>query len=243
MATLGFIGLCQMGGQMATHLAREEHNIIVFDQRRTAIDAVVTVGATGVDSTTAVGERTDIVFLSLPDPVAVKAVVSDIEASLEPGSIVVDMTTSTPDVTRSIAERLGDKDVTVLGAPTSEGASGAADGTLTMMIGGDSAALKACDEYFDAFATDVFHVGDDPGHGHTVKLLNNFLSNTAMVSTSEAIVLGQQVGLNIETMCDVFNVSTGRNSATEDKFPDTYCTGRRRRLRAWANGEGPPPLT
>lgn len=160
------------------------------------------------------------IFLSLPDPEAVKAVVSELEPTIDPGSVLVDTTTSTPGVTRSIADRLAGDDVTVLGAPVSGGASGAETGTLTVMVGGDRATLEACREYFDAFAANVFHVGDDPGHGHAVKLLNNYLSNTAMVATAEAIVLGQQVGLDVETMCEIFNVSTGRNSATEDKFPD-----------------------
>jgi 3-hydroxyisobutyrate dehydrogenase-like beta-hydroxyacid dehydrogenase len=125
-----------------------------------------------------------------------------------------------PETTDSLAAELGGVDVTFLGAPVSGGTSGAQDGTLTVMVGGDDAAFEACQEYFEVFASNVFHVGPEPGHGHAVKLLNNYLSDVAMVATSEAVILGQQVGLDIGTMCEIFNVSTGRNSATEDKFPD-----------------------
>lgn len=220
MTTLGFIGLGQMGGSMATHLAQSGNEIFVFDQDQEAINAVEAVGATGTSSASEVGKKAEVVFLSLPNPEVVRAVVSELETTISPNSVIIDTTTSTPDTTRSIAEQLATDNVKVLGAPVSGGATGAENGTLTVMVGGDRATFEACQEFFDAFATNVFHIGDDPGYGHAVKLLNNYLSNTAMVATSEAIILGQQIGLDIETMCEIFNVSTGRNSATEDKFPD-----------------------
>jgi 3-hydroxyisobutyrate dehydrogenase len=93
------------------------------------------------------------------------------------------------------------------------------------MAGGDPAAVEACRPYVDAFAADVFHIGDDPGHGNAVKLLNNYLSNVALVATSEAIALGREAGLDAETMCDVFNVSSGANTSTRQKFPDHIIPG------------------
>jgi 3-hydroxyisobutyrate dehydrogenase-like beta-hydroxyacid dehydrogenase len=116
--------------------------------------------------------------------------------------------------------------VTVLGAPVSGGTSGAADGALTTMVGGDRSAFEACKPYLETFTSNVFYLGADPGYGHATKLLNNYLSITAMVATSEAIVLGRQLGLDVETMCEVFNASSGRNSATEEKFPDYVSAGR-----------------
>lgn len=211
---------------MATQLVRDGHDVVAFDQRSEAVDEMATAGASGVDSAAAVGERADVIFLSLPGPAAVKSVVSELEPTIDSGAAVVDLTTSTPSTTQAVAEDLADRDVTVLGAPVSGGVSGAEDGTLSVMVGGDRAAYEACREYFDAFATDVFRIGADPGHGHAVKLLNNYLSTTAAVATAEAVVLGQQIGLDIETLCEVFNVSTGRNSATEEKFPDYVANDR-----------------
>ncbi|MFC7225506.1 NAD(P)-dependent oxidoreductase [Halalkalicoccus sp. GCM10025322] len=220
MTALGFIGLGQMGGSMATHLAQSNNEVFVFDQRQEAIRAVESVGATGTSSASEVGKKAEVVFLSLPNPKVVRAVVSELEATIRPNSVIIDATTSTPDTTRSIAKQLANDKVTVLGAPVSGGATGAEKGTLTAMVGGDQATFEACQEFIDTFAANVFYIGEDPGYGHAVKLLNNYLSNTAMVATSEAIILGQEIGLDIETMCEIFNVSSGRNSATEDKFPD-----------------------
>ncbi|WP_331233690.1 NAD(P)-dependent oxidoreductase [Natronorarus salvus] len=225
MTRLGFVGLGRMGGSMATHLVRAGHDVAVFDRRDAPIDAMESMGATGVESVAAVGERSDVVFLSLPGPEAVESVAAELAGSLGPGSVVVDTTTSTPETTRTVADSLSEVGVSTLGAPVSGGTYGAEAGTLTVMVGGDPSELDRCRPYVDAFAKNVFHVGEDPGHGHAVKLLNNYLSFAAMVATSEAVVLGEAVGLDIETMCEVFTVSTGRNSATEDKFPDYIAEG------------------
>ncbi len=226
MVTLGFIGLGHMGGPMATQLVRDGHDVVVFDRDSEAIEAIETAGGTGADSAAAVGTAAEIIYLSLPGPEEVKTVVSELEKSIEPGSVVVDMTTSRPETTETVAERLASHGATVLGSPVSGGTSGAADGTLTAMVSGDRATFEATREYFDAFTANVFYVGPDPGHGHAVKLLNNYLSNTALIATSEAVVLGQQIGIDIETMCEIFSVSSGRNSATEKKFPDAIAQGR-----------------
>ncbi|WP_247010168.1 NAD(P)-dependent oxidoreductase [Halorientalis litorea] len=226
MVTLGFVGLGRMGGSMATHLVRNGHEVVVYDSRPEAVEAMAAAGATPAESAGAVGDAAEVVFLSLPGPEAVEAVASELAATTDADSVVVDTTTSTPGTTRAIADPESGLEATVLGAPVSGGVSGAEDGTLTVMVGGDRATFEACRAYVDAFAENVFHVGDDPGHGHAVKLLNNYLSATAMVATSEAVALGQRAGLDIETMCEIFNVSSGRNSATEEKFPEYVANGR-----------------
>lgn len=225
MPTLGFIGLGQMGGRMARHVVDDGHELVAFDLDEESLERLVDAGATPADSVGDVGARADIVFLSLPDPAAVEAVVADLAETLESGSVVVDLTTSTPGTSRDAADRLADRDVTFIAAPISGGKSGATAGTLTLMAGGDAAAVEACRPYVDSFAADVFHIGDDPGHGNAVKLLNNYLSNVALVATSEAIALGREAGLNAETMCDVFNVSSGQNTSTKQKFPDHIIPG------------------
>lgn len=217
MVTLGFVGLGEMGGSMADHLA-DRWEVVCYDRVPEAVADREAAGATGLDSAAEVGAVADVVFLSLPGPGAVRSVVADLEPELEAGDVLVDTTTSTPRTTREITERLG-PDVGVLGAPVSGGSAGAAEGTLTVMVGGDGEALASCREYIEAFASTVRHVGEDPGHGHAMKLLNNYLSFVAMVATSEAMTLGQEAGLDIETMAEVFSESSGRNSATEDKFP------------------------
>ena len=106
-----------------------------------------------------------------------------------------------------------------------------------MMFGGPTALFESHREVLASFAGNVFHVGEEAGQGQAMKLLNNFLSATALAATSEAFALGQAYGLGLETMLEVVNVSTGRNSATYDKFPNrvltgTYDTGFHTRLMA-----------
>jgi 3-hydroxyisobutyrate dehydrogenase len=225
MPPLGFVGLGQMGGRMARHLLDDGHELVAFDLDSAALDRTVEAGATAAASAADVAERADVVFLSLPGPAAVEAVVEDLAGVVDDESVLVDLSTTTPTTSRNVADRLADSGATVLGAPVSGGTSGAEAGTLTVMAGGDAATVEACRPYFEAFAADVFHIGDDPGHGNAVKLLNNYLSNVALVATSEAITLGREAGLDPERMCEVFNVSSGQNTSTMEKFPERILPG------------------
>ena len=225
MATLGFIGLGVMGGPMATHLVEDGHDVTVFDLDDDAVARVESAGATAASTARGVAEAAEVVFLSLPAPADVESVVAELEPGFASGDVLVDTTTSTPETTEGIAARLGERGVTVLGAPVSGGRSGSEAATLSIMVGGDRSTHEACVPLFEAFAADVFYVGESPGHGHAIKLLNNYLSFTGLVAASEATLLGQQVGLDIETMCDVFSASSGRNAATEDKLPNQVATG------------------
>ncbi|MEY7851752.1 NAD(P)-dependent oxidoreductase [Natrarchaeobius sp. A-rgal3] len=225
MAKIGFIGLGVMGGAMARNLAGAGYDVTAYDLDDDAVSAVVDAGATGASTSEAAVAGAEVVFLSLPSPDVVTAVVDDIEDSLEAGAVLVDLTTSTPETTNEVADRLSNRDVDVLGAPVSGGASGAEAATLTIMAGGDRAVYDVCEELFEAIGTDVYYVGSQPGHGHAVKLLNNYLSFTALLASSEAVILGTAAGLDPEILVDVFSVSSGRNSATQDKIPNQVLTG------------------
>lgn len=225
MTSLGFIGLGSMGGPMARNLLAAGHDVTVYDLDDTAVEAVADEGATAATSSADAVTGAEVVFLSLPTPGIVESTVEEIEAALEEGSILVDLTTSTPATTNEIANRLAERDVDVLGAPVSGGVSGAEDGTLSIIAGGDEAVFEACKPLFEAIGTDFFHVGDEPGHGHAVKLLNNYLSNIALLATSEAVILGDAAGLDRQQLVDIFSVSTGRNSSTEEKIPNQVLTG------------------
>ena len=93
------------------------------------------------------------------------------------------------------------------------------------MFAGPSDVLEANRALLESFTGNVFHVGDRAGQGQAMKLANNFLSATALAATSEAVAFGVAHGLDMQTMIDVLNVSTGRNSATTDKFPNRILTG------------------
>ncbi len=225
MSSLGFIGLGSMGGPMAQNLLAAGHDLTAFDLDEGSLEAAAEAGATVASSASEAAADAEVVFLSLPGPDNVTAVVDEIESDIESGSILVDLTTSTPGTTKAIADRLEPRDVDVLGAPVSGGHSGATEATLSIIVGGDEAVFEACRPLFEAIGSDVFHVGDGVGHGHAVKLLNNYLSNIALMATSEAVILGDQAGLDRQTLVDVFSVSSGRNSANQDKIPDHVLTG------------------
>ena len=224
MSSLGFIGLGSMGGPMAQNLVSDGHDVTVFDLDEAAVERLADAGATAGESASDAASGSEVVFLSLPGPDNVEAVVDVIEDDIDEGSILVDLTTSTPGTTNEIAERLGERGVDVLGAPVSGGHSGAKDATLSIIVGGDGAVYEACHPLFESIGTDIFHVGDQPGHGHAVKLLNNYLSNIALMATSEAVILGDAAGLDRQTLVDVFSVSSGRNSANQDKIPNYVLT-------------------
>lgn len=236
MAAIGFVGLGTMGKPIATRLLEAKHDLIVYDLRQSAIKALTEEGATEASGYAEVGKYSEVVFLSLPGPEAVEEAITGgseykgLIAGLSPGNVVIDLSTSSPQTTKRLAQDLADRDITILGAPVSGGLEGARAGTLSIMVGGENAVVDACCPIFDSFASNIFHVGEQPAHGHAMKLLNNYLSMGALFLTSEAVILGESAGLDSEVMIDVFNASTGRNSATERKFPNhilsgTYDTG------------------
>lgn len=223
MTDVGFIGLGNMGGPMAEHLLDAGHDVTVYDVDPDSREQFAGTDATVADGPAAVAGASEVTFLSLPGPEAVREVVAGdggIVDDIGEGATLVDTTTSTPKTTNDVADLLAERDVTVLGAPVSGGTSGAREGTLTTMVGGDRATYEACTELFSAYATDSYHVGDAPGDGHVVKLLNNYLSFLGLLGASEAVALGERAGLDAGTMVEIFNRSTGRNAATEEKFPE-----------------------
>lgn len=218
----GFIGLGNMGGPMCTNLCAAGILPMVFDAAGTAERAPegATVGA-DIASLAAM----DTVFLSLPDGSAVADVCAAIiDAPGRQVSTVVDFSTTGPDAAAETGARLSEAGITFLDAPVSGGRGGAIAGTLTVIASGPADTFKALAAPFDAVGGNMFHVGTEPGQAQAVKLLNNFLSATAMAATSEAVLFGLSKGVAMETILDVVNVSTGRNTASMDKFPNRVAT-------------------
>ncbi|MFB6312311.1 MAG: NAD(P)-dependent oxidoreductase [Salinirussus sp.] len=226
MTDIGFIGVGDMGGPISRHLVTAGHDVTAYDLDEDALADVAETGAIRGETARDAAAGAEIIFLCLPGPAEVEAVVEDIENTLETGALLVDLSTSRPALTDALADRLSKGGVEVLGAPISGGTHCAAAGTLTVMVGGDRAAFEAAEPVFANFAADRYHVGDRPGHGHATKLLNNYLSYTALVATSEAVILGTVAGLDPSQLVDIFSVSTGRNSATEHKFPNLILEGK-----------------
>lgn len=215
---IGFIGLGNMGGRMTRRIVDGGAAVLGFDMQA---DAVTAAGATLADSAGAVVEASDIVFLSLPDSRVVEKVVLGDESfitALRAGMVVVDLSTAAPSSTQQIHARLAEVGVHYLDAGISGGAAAAEKGTLTLMVGGEPDALERVQPTLAHFASNVFHMGAS-GAGHSTKLLNNFLNAISLSATAEVMVAAKKANLDLETVLDVLNASSGVNFATLNRFP------------------------
>lgn len=215
---IGFIGLGNMGGRMTRRVVDGGVEVLGFDMQRAAVEAA---GARPLGSATEVASASDVVFLSLPDSKVVEKVVLEDESfipALREGAVVVDLSTAAPASTKRISARLAERGVAYLDAGISGGAAAAEKGALTLMVGGDAAALERVQPVLAHFATNVFLMGDS-GAGHSTKLLNNFLNAISLAATAEVMVAAKKAGLDLATVLDVLNSSSGVNFATLNRFP------------------------
>jgi 3-hydroxyisobutyrate dehydrogenase-like beta-hydroxyacid dehydrogenase len=219
--TIGFVGLGAMGQHMAARLLDAGHELAVFDTRPEAVEPHAARGARACDSAAAVADVAGTVLVSLPTPDVVRTVATGDRGLLggEAMRTYVDLSTTGPVVAAEVAARLGEGGVACLDAPVSGGVAGAQAGTLTVMAAGDARLFQTTRPLLEALGGNVVHVGEEPGQGQLAKVLNNLLSATAIAITSEALALGVRGGLSARTLVDVFNSSSGRNTATADKFP------------------------
>jgi 3-hydroxyisobutyrate dehydrogenase len=146
-------------------------------------------------------------------------------AHLRPGSVLVDMSSSSPHDTVELGRLAAERGVAVVDAPVSGGAVRAREGTLAIMVAGDDGAIARVEPLFSRVGSTVLRCGAAVGSAHAVKALNNVLSCTGLLVAAEALAVGRRFGLDPETMIDVFNAGTGRNYATETKFHQFVFSG------------------
>jgi 3-hydroxyisobutyrate dehydrogenase-like beta-hydroxyacid dehydrogenase len=216
--TIGFVGLGAMGQHMAARLLDAGHELAVFDTRPEAVEPHAARGATACDSAAEVADVARTVLVSLPTPDVVRDVANELSGG-ETIETYVDLSTTGPPVAAEVAAALSGAGIAVLDAPVSGGVAGAKGGSLTIMAAGDAGVFDRTRPLLEVIGKNVVHVGDEPGQGQLAKVLNNLLSATALAITAEAVALGVRGGLSARTLVDVFTKSSGRNSATDDKFP------------------------
>ena len=217
---LGFIGLGNMGAPMAGRLLDAGYALTVFDTREDALRPFVAKGAQTASSPAALASAVDTVLVSLPTPDIVKRVVLGSDGLLSGTKLktFVDLSTTGPRTAEEISKELAAKGIAALDSPVSGGVGGAQKGTLAVMISGPKERFEALRPALEIIGK-VFYLGEKPGLGQMMKLANNLLSATALAITSEAMVLGVKAGLDPKVMLDVINAGSGRNSASQDKFP------------------------
>jgi 3-hydroxyisobutyrate dehydrogenase-like beta-hydroxyacid dehydrogenase len=216
--TIGFVGLGAMGQHMAARLLDAGYELAVFDTRPEAMEPHAARGATACDSAAEVADVARTVLVSLPTPDVVRDVANELSGG-ETIETYVDLSTTGPPVAAEVAAMLTASGVACLDAPVSGGVAGAKAGSLTIMAAGEAAVFERTRPVLEVIGRNVVHVGDEPGQGQLAKVLNNLLSATALAITAEAVSLGVRSGLSARTLVDVFTKSSGRNSATDDKFP------------------------
>jgi 3-hydroxyisobutyrate dehydrogenase-like beta-hydroxyacid dehydrogenase len=223
---IGFIGLGNMGAPMARRLVEAGHRLIVYDTRQETIGELAARGAVAARSPAEVADAAETVMASLPTPDIVLEVATGARGVIEGKRVrrFVDLSTTGSAMAQRIFALLQARNIVQIDSPVSGGVRGAEKGTLAVMASGPRADVEVVKPAL-AVIGKVFFIGEQPGAGQTMKLVNNVLSATAVAATAEALVTGAKAGLDARIMLDVINAGSGRNTATEDKYPRCVLPG------------------
>ena len=218
---VGFIGLGRMGKHMSYNLLKAGHILTVHNRSQAKVEELARAGARPASSPRQVAEASEVVLACLPDVHATEEVFlgSDgIVTACRPGQVLVDHSTIGPATARRIAEAARERGALFLDAPISGGVERAQEGTLTIMVGGDTDAFERARPVFEAMGRDIRRMGD-VGAGCVVKLVNQHLVVTGMAAVVEAMVLGTKAGADPEALFEVLRTSWGRSFMLERTVP------------------------
>ena len=210
---VGFVGLGVMGSPMALNIVKGGHELTVYDRSAEAVKRLTDAGAKAAASAREVGAASDIVVTMLPEPQHVEQVVlgeDGIAAGLRPGGVVIDMSTIDPITSKRVGDELRQRGFEMVDSPVGKTSEHAATGTLTLMVGGNQAAIERVTPVLNCMGTDTFYCGG-PGTGHAMKMTNNLLATTIMVANTEVLAIGLKAGLTLELMLKVIGTTMGRN--------------------------------
>jgi 3-hydroxyisobutyrate dehydrogenase len=221
--TIGWIGVGSMGHRMSRHLGNAGYPLLVADAATTER---APKGASIAQTNTEVAARTATIFLSLPDGAVAQTVARELAAAPNrKAKTVIDTSTIGIEAAEACSALLAASGIEYIDAPVSGGTSGADKATIAIMVACARTSFERVEPLLRLMGK-PFYVGPKPGQGQAVKVLNNFLSATALAATSEAIAFGTQQGIDMKIILDIVNASSGRNSATEDKFLNRILQGR-----------------
>ena len=219
--SLGFIGLGVMGAPMAGHLARAGHRLTLLDADAgvaARLAASLGSGTTAVATPAAVAAASDIVLTMLPHGGVVQEVALGADGllhGLRPGALLLDCSSAEPWLTQATAAALAERGASLVDAPVSGAAWGAAAADLVFMVGGADADVARVRPLLDVMGRAVFHLGA-VGSGHAMKCLNNMITAMTFSATAEGLVIGKRYGLDPAAMVDVLNASTGQSWITQN---------------------------
>jgi len=218
---VGFIGLGIMGKPMAKNLLKAGFPLVVFDLNRDAIEDLIKAGALPAGSSKEVAERTEMIITMLPDSPDVKEVIlgrDGVIDGVKQGSLVIDMSSISPLVTQEIAKILKGKGVEMLDAPVSGGETGAVQGTLAIMVGGEQKVFEECLEIFKAMGRNIVYVGGN-GAGEYIKLVNQIIVALNIAAIGEAFSLGVKAGLDPQVIYQAIRGGLAGSQVLDSKAP------------------------
>ncbi|NOX67252.1 MAG: NAD(P)-dependent oxidoreductase [Chlorobi bacterium] len=204
MNKIGFIGLGIMGKPMAMNLMKAGFELVVYNRTKSRMDELIQSGAAGVESPKEAAENSDIIITIVSDTPDVEDVIlgeQGVIHGVKAGSVVIDMSTISPSVTKEIALKLKEKNADMLDAPVSGGDTGAINGTLAIMVGGEKEVLDRCMPVLNAMGKTITHTGTN-GMGQVVKLCNQILVSVTNMAVSEAVLFAQKSGVDPHTMIE-----------------------------------------
>ncbi|MEQ8354433.1 MAG: NAD(P)-dependent oxidoreductase [Kiloniellaceae bacterium] len=229
-AAVGFIGLGQMGRPMAACLIKAGFAVAAFDAAEAARRSFEEAsGVPAAQSAASACRDVAAVITMLPNGAIVREVLYGTAgqgglAAAAPGTVVIDMSSSSPIDTRALARELEPLGFPLVDAPVSGGVKRAVDGSLAIMAGGETGAIDRIRPLLNAMGKSIFPTGP-LGSGHAMKALNNYVSAAGLAAAAEAIIIGGRFGLDPEIIVDVLNASTGRNNSTEVKMKQQVLSG------------------
>jgi len=211
MATIGFIGLGNMGGGMAANLARAGHDVAAFDLSRDALDAAVAAGCRAVGSAADAAAAAEVVVTMLPAGAHVKSVYEgDVFGAVPPSALLIDCSTIDVATARTVGASAGAKGLAMVDAPVSGGIAAAKGGTLTFMVGGAAEHFARAEPILALMGKAVIHAGPI-GSGQAAKIANNMLLGATMIATCEAFAFAQKLGLDLATFYDISSRASGQS--------------------------------
>lgn len=234
MLRVGYIGLGLMGKSIARNIMKAGFPIVVHNRSRGAVDELVGEGATAASSPVEVARQVDVVFTNLPDSPDVEQVVLGKEGILEgahEGLVYVDNSTIKPETARAVAERLAEKGVMALDAPVSGGDIGARNGTLTIMVGGDEAALQKVMPVFEAMGKKITHIGE-AGSGQIAKAANQIMVAAQMVAMGELLIFAQKAGADPRKVVEAIKGGAAQCWSLDVKPPRLFSGNRQPGFKA-----------
>ena len=215
--TVGFIGLGVMGAPMARNLLAAGYEVVAWNRSAGPLEELAAAGARALDGPAAVGREADVVISIVKDDAAVREVLGGPEGAIgaaRPGSLVIDMSTVSPALARELAEEAAAREVAFLDAPVSGGDVGAREGTLSIMVGGEAAAVDRARPVFEVLGSRVTHVGA-AGAGQVAKACNQVLVAVIFGGLAEALVLGSKLGVDPARVLDAVGGGMAANRIME----------------------------